>query len=176
MVYFPSIKELAKSYHPHYYSARSNNTNDHTLVGYSDPIDLVAKYGTGWMDSTKPLWNIYYTYIDDKVLFHNLFDTETKTHLYPLIPALKNNWIRIRNRRKTYVSVKDLPVDAQPLWTSFWDLYDVNQPVPRGLAYEIQEAFRKITGTTPIDLKETADDFVDFLRRGYKVEQIIHYV
>ena len=92
---YPTIRALADSYVPFYYSDRTLDPNDLTLVGFSEPIDLVAKYGTAWMGSEAPLWDIYYTYIDDAVPFHYFFDDPGQPHLYPAVRALKENWVRL---------------------------------------------------------------------------------
>ena len=61
---YPSLRALADSYVPFYFSDRTLDPTDLTLVGYSEPIDLTAKFGTAWMGSEAPLWDIYYTYVD----------------------------------------------------------------------------------------------------------------
>jgi len=70
---YKTLRALAESYYPYYYSDRTNDPGDLTLVGYSDPFDLVAKFGVRWMGSLEPLWDIYYTYLDDTITFHYLF-------------------------------------------------------------------------------------------------------
>jgi hypothetical protein len=71
---YPTLHTLVESYYPYYYSVRSDDRNDIVLVGYSNPFDLTARYGTAWMASDAPLWDIYYTYIDESVTFHYLRD------------------------------------------------------------------------------------------------------
>ncbi len=117
---FPTLRGLAESYYMWYYSDRTNIFDDLTLVGYSDTFDLVAKYGHAWMDTEEHLWLIYYTYIVDTLQFRFIYDDSGKTHLYPVIAALKNRWIQIDPRGKPYVSVSDLPARAQELWHAFW--------------------------------------------------------
>jgi len=58
---YKTIRALVESYLPYYYSDYSLDPNDLTLVGYSEPFDLVARYGTAWMDSQDELWDIYST-------------------------------------------------------------------------------------------------------------------
>ena len=48
---YPSLRALADSYIPFYFSDRTLDPTDLTLVGYSEPIDLTAKFGTDWMAS-----------------------------------------------------------------------------------------------------------------------------
>ncbi len=155
---YPTLRALAESYHPWYYSDRSDDPADLTLVGYSEPFDLVARYGVAWMSGDEPLWDIYYTYLDDTVAFHYLFDDSGETHLYPFVRALRDGWIRIDPQGQSFVSVDHLPPAAVPIWHAFWSAYDSNEQIPRGQAREHEEQFRQCTGTTPIDLTENADE------------------
>ncbi len=172
---FPTLRGLAESYYMWYYSDRTNIFDDLTLVGYSDTFDLVAKYGTAWMDTEEHLWQIYYTYIVDTLQFRFIYDDSGKTHLYPVIAALKNRWIQIDTRGKPYVSVNDLPPRAQELWHAFWRVNGDNTIYrrPRGEARAIEQAFMKITDTTPIDLADNADDLQYFLGAGYRIEDLM---
>jgi len=201
---YATIRSMAESYIPFYYSDRTMNPNDLTIVGYSDEFDLIAKYGTAWIASEKSLWDIYYTYIDDTWRFHYFADTETvistsgfceekprsmqtgisraarndksaeSPHLYPVIRALKENWIRIDAQGKPFVSVNDLPMVAQKLWDDFWRVYGANDGRrPQAKAREIEKEFFRLTGTTPIDLDDNAFDFQFYLDAGYRVEDIV---
>jgi len=170
---YATVRELAESYHPWYYSDRSNDPNDLTLVGYSEPFDLVAKYGVAWMAGDEPLWDIYYTYLDDTVTLHNLIDDSPETHLYPLVRALRDGWIEVDANGQPFVNVANLPAQALPLWHAFWRAHGPNDPRPRGEAREIERQFMRITNTTPIDLSENASDFVYYLEKGYRVEQLL---
>jgi hypothetical protein len=170
---YATICALAESYYPYYYSDRTNNPEDLTLVGYSDPFDLIAKFGVKWIDSLEPLWDIYYTYLDDTVTFHYLFDDSTETHLYPLVRALKDKWIQIKGQGHPFVSVESLPSEAQVVCQSFWRVYDQSDSRPRGEAREIEKEFMRLTGTTPIDLRENAEDLTYFLECGYRIEQLM---
>lgn len=168
---FESLYALAESYYPYYYSVRSGDYNDITLVGYSEPFDLTARFGTAWMASEEMLWDIYYTYIDDSVIFHYLENDPGTSHLYPLVRALKEKWIQVTDD-KGWVSVNDLPLAAQTLWHAFWQLHSDATKRPRGRAQNIEMEFFRLTGTTPIDLLDHADDLQWFLAAGYKVEQL----
>ncbi len=172
---FPTIRALAESYYPLYYSDRTLDPKDLTLVGYSEPIDLVAKYGTGWIGGEKPLWDIYYTYIDDRVLFHYFSDGPGDPHLYPLVRALKENWIRVDAAGEPFVSLDDLPPGARAVREAFFKTYDPERdgPRPRGKATEIERAFFRLTGTTPIDLDDNAFDLQFFLAAGYRLDQLV---
>lgn len=170
---YATVRELALSYQPYYYSDRSNDPNDLTLVGYSDPFDLVAKYGVAWMGSDAQLWDIYYTYIDDTVTLHNLNDDSPNAHLYPLLRALRDRWIEIDSHGQPFVVVANLPAEAPQLWHAFWRTYKPTDPRPCGEAKEIERQFFRVTNTTPIDLVENASDYVYFLESGYRIDQIL---
>jgi hypothetical protein len=171
---FETVRALAESYFPVYYSDRTLNPNDLTLVAYSDGFDLVARYGTGWMASEDALWDIYYTYIDDTRCFHNFFDDPGVPHLYPLVRALKENWIRFDAQGKPFVSLDDLPPAAPELWHAFWREFGPDSgPRPRGKAHEIEKEFQRLTGTTPIDLGDNVFDLQFTLAAGYRVEDLL---
>jgi len=171
---FETVRALAASYVPFYFSDRTLDPKDLTLVGYSDAFDLVAKYGTAWLASEEPLWDIYYTYIDDTRRFHNFFDDPGEPHLYPLVRALKENWIRIDAQGKPFVSLGDLPTAARDLWAAFWrELGPDSGPRPRGKAHEVEKEFMRLTGTTPIDLEDNAFDLQFYLAAGYRVGQFL---
>jgi hypothetical protein len=172
---YASIRALAETYVPLYYSDRTLDPADLTLVGFSEPVDLVAKYGAAWIGSDRPLWDIYYTYIDDSVLFHYFSDDPGRPHLYPAVRALKESWIRIDAAGAPFVSLGDLPRGAREAWDAFWKAYDPDSdgPRPRGRAHEIEQAFFRLTGTTPIDLDDNAFDLQFFLASGYRIDQLI---
>lgn len=170
---FDSLAALVETYVPYYISDLTNDPQDLTLVGYSEPFDLVAKFSTGWIGATEPLWDLYYLYIDDRVRFHYLHDPSDKTHLYPLVRALKEKWIELDADGKPRVNIQNLSPAAQKAWYAFWQAFDPPTRPPRGAAREIQEEFRRLTGTTPIDLQDNAEDFVYFLESGYRIEQLV---
>jgi hypothetical protein len=171
---YETVRALAESYVPLYYSDRTLDPKDLTLVGYSDGFDLVAEYGTAWLASEEPLWEIYYTYIDDTRRFHYFFDDPGEPHLYPLVRALKENWIRIDGQGKPSVSLGDLPAAARDLWAAFWREFGPDSgPRPRGQAHEVEKEFMRLTGTTPIDLEDNAFDLQFYLAAGYRVDQLL---
>lgn len=170
---YSSIAAIAESYYPYYYSDRTWNPNDITLVGYSDPFDLTARFGVAWMASEEPLWDIYYTYVDDTLYWHYLFDDSEGGHLYPLIKALEQKWIELDSQGRPFVCVENLQVPAQELWHQFWKLHDPGDLRPRGAARETEVKFFKQTGTTPIDLRDNAEDLTYFLGRGYRLGQLV---
>jgi hypothetical protein len=170
---YSTIRTLAESYYPYYYSDHTNNPNDLTLVGYSELFDLRGKFGVAWMGSQEPLWDIYYNYVDDTIIFYKLFDDSGELHLYPGIQALKSRWIQFDAQGRPFISVADLPREAQELWNAFWRVFDAKGGRPLGAAREIEEQFRRLTHTTPIDLQDDAKDLVYFLERGYHVEQML---
>jgi hypothetical protein len=172
---YPTVRALADSYVPLYYSDRTLDPNDLTLVGYSDPFDLVARFGHAWIGSLEPLWEIYYTYIDAGVTFHYFFDDPGTPHLYPAVRALKENWIRIGPAGRPFVSLEDLPPEAKREWDAFWAAYGpADGPRPRGRAKEIEQAFFRLTGTTPIDLDDNAFDLQFYLTAGYRIGLLLN--
>lgn len=171
---YPTIRALAETYVPLYYSDRTLDPKDLTLVGFSEPIDLIAKYGPDWIGSSDPLWDIYYTYVDDAVLFHYFVDDPGRPHLYPAVRALKENWVRLDAAGAPFVSLDDLPAGARREWKAFWAAYGPSDgPRPRGRAREIEQAFFRLTGTTPIDLDDVAFDLRFYLAAGYRIDQLI---
>ena len=170
---YPTVRALADSYVPLYFSDRTLDPKDLTLVGYSEPIDLVGKYGTAWMASEAPLWDIYYTYIDDAVPFHYFSGDPGRSHLYPAVRALRENWIRLDAAGMPFVSLGDLPARARREWDAFWKAYGPEDgPRPRGNARRIEQAFFRLTGTTPIDLEDNAFDLRFYLAAGYRLDQL----
>jgi hypothetical protein len=169
-----TLRALAESYQPWYYSDRSNDPNDLTLVGYSEPFDLIARYGVSWMSADQPLWDLYYTYIDESAVFHALFDDSGATHPYSLIRALREGWITLDGRGHPVVDPGRLPAEALAVWQAFWAAFDPPEGRPLGAARELELRFRTLTGTTPIDLAENAGDFQYFLERGYRIADILH--
>lgn len=164
---FETMRELALSYAPWYYSDRTRNPKDVTLVGYSDPFDLVARFGVGWMAADEPLWRIYYTYIDETVTFRYLSGDEASTHLYPLVKALKHQWIQVDARGTPLVNVSALPPNVQELWRQFWELGEPTELPVQGPARALEQEFFRLTGTTPIDLRDNAYDLQFSLQAGY---------
>ncbi len=45
---FDNMQELIMSYYHHYTCPDPRWFNEYTVIGYSDPVDLVKKFGTGW--------------------------------------------------------------------------------------------------------------------------------
>jgi hypothetical protein len=161
---YSTIRALAESYVPLYYSDRTLDPRDLTLVGYSEPVDLVAKFGAGWMASKEPLWDLYYTYIDDAVRFHYFSDDPGRPHLYPSVRALRESWVRLDAAGEPFVSLDDLPPGTRQVWEAFWEIYDPERDGPE---------FFRLTGTTPIDLDDNAFDLQFFLAAGYRLDQLV---
>lgn len=171
---YETVRALAESYLPFYFSDRTLDPKDLTLVGFSDGFDLAAAFGTAWMGSEEPLWDIYYTYIDAGRRFHNFAGDPDETHLYPAVRALKENWIRLDAGGKPFVSLPDLPPAARTLWDAFWREFGPDAgPRPRGRAREIEQAFMALTGTTPIDLSDNAFDLQFTLAAGYRLDRLL---
>jgi hypothetical protein len=172
---YPTVRAVADSYVPFYYSDRTLDPTDLTLVGVSDGIDLVEKYGPAWMASEEPLWDIYYTYIDESRLFHYFSGDPGRPHLYPAVRALRENWVRVDAEGKPYVSLDDLPAAARVAWRAFWKVYGpADGPRPRGKARELELEFFRLTGTTPIDLDDNAFDLQFYLAAGYRIDQLLN--
>ena len=171
---YETVRALAESYFPFYYSDRTLDPADLTLVGFSDGFDLTADYGVSWMASGEPLWDIYYTYINDARTFHYFSGDPGESHPYPLIRALQESWIRLDAQGKPHVSLLDLSPRARELWDAFWREFGPGSgPRPRGKAHEIEMEFMHLTGTTPIDLDDNAFDLQFYLAAGYKLEQLL---
>ena len=171
---YTTIHALVESYAPDYYSDRTMDPSDLTIVGYSDEFDLIAKFGVSWIAAEEPLWDVYHTYIDDTWRFHYLIDDSGKPHLYPLVRALKEKWIQVDSAGKPIVNAKNLPALAQNLWRDFWRAFGANDGRrPQGVAREIEKEFFRLTGTTPIDLEDNAFDFQFFLAAGYRISQLV---
>jgi hypothetical protein len=168
---YPTIWSMVETYIPWYISDLTNDPIDLTLVGYSDPFDLISKFGTAWIATEKPIWDIYYTFIDQAVRFHYLYDTSSETHLYPVVRALKEKWIQVNGAGQPFVSIGDLPPAAQELWHEFWRVFTARPT--RGRAREIEQQFARLTGTTPIDLSDNADDFQYYLAAGFRIEDLL---
>jgi hypothetical protein len=161
---FGDIRTMSESYHPHYYSDRSRDPTDLTLVGYSEPIDLVATRGAAWMGSDGDLWDLYFSYIDETAVFHYLFDDSGESHRYPAIRALEEKWI-VRGADGTVtVAVHNLPRPAQELWEPYWEKKKRGEPMR-----ELDVHFRKLTGLTPPDLDDNARDLQGQLKRGARI-------
>jgi hypothetical protein len=191
---FFTLREMAETYIPYYYSGFTNNPDDLTLVGFSEPVDLTEKFGVQWMAQLEPTWDIYYLLVDDSWTFYRTdppygkqYRDAGETHGYMLIDALKKKWIEVQTPRvgmsttpetlgvashpRTFVNVNHLPPHAQTLWHQFWESFDPKDLLPRGRAAELEGEFFKETGTTPIDSNFNAEELGYFLEKGYKVEQ-----
>lgn len=173
-----TLREIAETYYPHYYSGYTNDPRDLTLVGFSEPVDLTKKFGVQWMAQLEPTWDLYYLLVDDTWTFYRMtppygeqYRDASETHLYTSIAALKNKWIEPRPR--PFVNVNHLPPRAQTLWHEFWETFEPAGHLPRGRAAELEGEFFKLTGTTPIDLQFNAEELGYFLDKGYRIEQLL---
>ena len=161
---FKTIRALGESYHPYYYSDRSRDPNDLTLVGYSERIDLVATHGAAWMASDTDLWDLYFSYVDETSVFHFLFDDSGESHRYPAIRALDEKWIVRGADGKVTVAVQNLPPAAQDLWAHYWEQKRAGAPMR-----ELDRRFRALTGLTPVDLDDNARDLQMQLEKGARM-------
>jgi hypothetical protein len=169
---FPSLHTLALSYYPFYFSDRSGKWNEITLRGYSEPIDLVENYGTSFMDTEDPLWDMYLTYVNDRTKLYDIRNPQATPHLYPMIQALKYNWIQIHDE-KVEIHPEIFPDGAAEIWNAFWDSYNYTEPHPTGVALVLQTQFFQLTGTTPIDLQESTDEVEFYIGKGFPLNRII---
>lgn len=185
---FSTLRALAETYAPHYYSGYTNEPDDLTLVGFSEPVDLTQRFGVKWMAQLEPTWDLYYLLVDDSWTFYRMgppygaqYRDAGETHEYMLIRALKRKWIELKTRPvsetgrvlEPFVNVNRLPPRAQTVWHEFWQAFDPAGHLPRGRAAELEGEFFKLTGTTPIDLKFNAEELGYFLEKGYRVEQLL---
>lgn len=185
---FFTLRELAETYAPHYYSGYTNEPTDLTLVGFSEPVDLTKKFGVQWMAQLEPTWDLYYLLVDESWTFYRMeppygaqYRDASETHSYMLIDALKHKWIEVQTfdnpktskvSSRAFVNVNHLPPRAQILWHEFWEAFDPTGHLPRERAAELEGEFFKLTGTTPIDLNFNAEELGYFLEKGYRVEQL----
>ncbi len=170
---YETLAALVDTYVPWYISDLTHDPHDRTLVGYSDPFDLTAKFGTEWIGTLDSVWDIYYTYVDDTARFHYLGDASGETHPYPLVRALTQGWIAFDAAGKPRVGVENLAPEARAVWHKFWKAFDPPMQPVRGQARELEKEFMRLTGTTPVDLRDNADDFQYYLAAGYRVEQLL---
>ncbi len=182
-----TLRELAETYVPYYYSGYTNNPADLTLVGFSEPFDLVKKFGVGWMAQLEPEWDLYYLLVDDTWTFYRMeppygaqYRDAGETHGYMMLDALKHHWIEVRSESavsaenpRAFVNINRLPASALTIRHQFWKAFDPAGLLPRGRAAELEGEFFKVTGTTPIDLKFNAEELGYFLEKGYRVEQLL---
>ena len=89
-----------------------------------------------------------------------------------LAHCFESRCIQVDAQGQPFVSVSDLPAEAQELWDAFWRVHEP-EARPRGQAREIERQFRRLFHTTPLDLQENAEDLVYFFERGYRIEQLL---
>lgn len=77
-----SLHELIDTYYPYYVSDFPEYVGENTLIGYSDPIDLIAAFGTDWffLKGDNALKNLY-DHFTDGIMCTNYFTK--KRFLYP---------------------------------------------------------------------------------------------
>jgi hypothetical protein len=76
---YASLRDLAMSYYPDYTSDWTNDPNELTLRGFSQPIDL-RRYGTAWVTASE-VWDIYHTFIEG-VPLEKLFPESEADRIY----------------------------------------------------------------------------------------------
>lgn len=152
---------------------------DEDAIGFSEPIDLIAKFGTDWMDK-KEIWDLYYLYIDENINFYSVNRKNKKTHPYNSIHILKKGYIEIESG-KPFISLDNLPKKVLSIINKNKDVSikpDIKHSTPTFRAYyvkvpdRLERKIRKIMGVAFGDLACQAHDLKGFLKRGYKIEQI----
>lgn len=164
---FTTFEELANAYSGHYgrygdhLDIEPEHRNITSLLGYSEGINLVDKFGTDWMDSTEMLWEIYYTYIDPTVQCHYLGDDSPKLH--PFIQAIESQWIGLDGSGNGIVVEQNLPDEAM-VWWRIWK---------NGIKddYQLVVNFFLLTGVTQAHLESMAQyDLKAYITSGYRID------
>ncbi|MEK7165374.1 MAG: hypothetical protein AAB874_01020 [Patescibacteria group bacterium] len=166
---FMDIASLVATYGPAY-----NDSEKDFLFGYSEPIDIINKFGTAWIgNDRKQLWNIYFYYITHRVKFYSLTDP-SKTYVYPQIQALQEGWIT-RDRHGIYrINRAGIPLNVQVVYNEYNRaaiLANHNSEDRDSLWYEAR--FRELTGIAPSDLDDAVYDLNDMREMGYVPEKLI---
>jgi hypothetical protein len=85
---FDTLRDLILTYYPHYVCEIKEHEfhGMYTVIGFSDPIDLVKKFGTEWfaVRGNNALENVYDHFIDD-VMCTRMFSS----HRFPYPPEEK---------------------------------------------------------------------------------------
>ena len=143
------------------------------LHGYSQEIDLVQKYGTGWMNEREQLWYIYHTYIDAHVKFYDLEFSRQGSHLHPFVRALRNQWFKIEQEGNGCLNLDRLPDKVRRCYEASWEA-DEKGVDPKEIAPDLESfsilEFVLLTGTTPYRLGEMAEeDYPAYIRSGFRI-------
>jgi hypothetical protein len=164
--YVDSLKGEFAQYHSWQALMRASSRKKPRIIGFSEPIDLVNKFGTKWMTQDE-LWDLYYLYIDRNVRF---FPTKSygKIHRYQTIEALQNGWIQIVDGEPMVIP-SCFPEAAQEILrkSKFFSSPSTYRKNPT-----LERKFLEITGGTPRDFLNQSYDLRDFLQRGFTVDQI----
>lgn len=76
---FDNLRDLVMSYYPDYYSDWTEDRDELTLRGFSDPIDL-RRFGTDWVVADE-VWSIYREFVVG-VRFEKLFPESDRDRYY----------------------------------------------------------------------------------------------
>ncbi len=168
---FVSLQSLVQSYYPHYTS--DTDPTELTLVGYSQPIDIVEKFGTKWMDSTEDVWDIYFTYINNSVKFYDIQGGQ-KPHLYPLVRAVQEGWLLVDTQNNVSIEPQHFPTSlVREAWMTYHALKVLNNPYLKEDMEVVVKRFADITGTTPSDLEVSKQELQSLVNHGFTPEALL---
>lgn len=173
MVY-SSDHELAESYKGWYTFSSRHEPERSNLVGYSEPIDMVEKFGIEWMDTLSPIWKEYHFALDQETHLYSLDSPLEAPHQYGLFRALEQGLIIIRRGRASF-NIDVLPTDLEMLHRNYernravieniWDHTDI-------LTQQLK-MFKEIGITSP-DLISFVSDVNLMLQTGYDPRNLYH--
>lgn len=164
---FSSDRELAESYKGWYTFSARYEPERSNLVGYSEPIDMVEKFGTGWMDTLDPIWQEYHSALDRKTRLYSLTHPSKNPHQYGLYKALEKGWIVIEEGLAR-LAIDNLPGDIRIAHRS----YEANSAQVgniwdnKEMLTQQQKMFAR-TGTTSPDLISFVSDINLMLQTGF---------
>jgi len=171
---YESLHALILDYIPFYYSSYSEDPKDLSLAGHSEPIDLVAMFGTQWMATTSDVWNIYFEYVREHTKFYYLTGDPTVPHIYPLVRAIKEGWLTVGSDGRARVNTANFKLPGMDeLWAAFYKTFRPEDLLPRGDALVINDRFVALTGTTPLDLQANVTELQSFLDHGYSPDFLL---
>jgi hypothetical protein len=171
---YESLHALVLDYKPYYYSSFTEDPKDLTLVGYSEPMDLVAMFGTEWTSTTSEVWYIYFECLRAHTKFYSLMSDPTIPHMYPLIRAVKEGWLTVGPDGRSIVNSGNFKIPGMAeLWEAFHRAFRPEDLAPRGDALAITDRFAALTGTTPLDLQANATELQFFLDHGYSPDFLL---
>src|SRR3989344_4293819 len=164
---FSSDREVAESYKGWYTFSARYEPERSNLVGYSEPINMVRKFGVGWMDTLLPVWEEYHFALDSRTRLYSLNHPSIAPHQYGLFKALERGWIVIDDAGAR-LEIDALPEDMRLLHQN----YEANSRHieniwnHHAILAEQQKAYTKWGVTSP-DLISFVGDVNLMLHTGY---------